>query len=185
MRVTPPLDAKRWYSGRTPLPSAERLQQITQQVLSAASLERIIRKPELNLYEKQRGKTPMIDIVARMRSQDIDIQMLGARPDAAFRISFTYSDPMKVAAVVRYLVVQFFERNLTEQHERAKTASPEYRSMAEHKAGENLELLDPPSFTEFPAGPNRVVIATAGLSGGLVLGIFASWLQSRTSAKAC
>lgn len=45
------------------------------------------------------------------------------------------------------------------------------RNLEEHKAGENLEVLDPASFPLQPAAPQRLIIAGAGTAIGLVVGI--------------
>jgi hypothetical protein len=44
-------------------------------------------------------------------------------------------------------------------------------NIEEHKAGENLELLDAASLPEQPAEPNRLAIAGIGTAMGLVAGI--------------
>jgi uncharacterized protein involved in exopolysaccharide biosynthesis len=45
-----------------------------------------------------------------------------------------------------------------------------YRFMADHKLGENLEVLDPASLADAPVWPNRTVIAGIGFAAGFVIG---------------
>jgi uncharacterized protein involved in exopolysaccharide biosynthesis len=58
-----------------------------------------------------------------------------------------------------------------------KTAGPELRFMADHKIGDNLEVLDPASLPQSPVWPNRFVISVAGLGGGLLIGVVALYLR--------
>jgi uncharacterized protein involved in exopolysaccharide biosynthesis len=51
------------------------------------------------------------------------------------------------------------------------------RQIYQRKAGENLEVLDPPSLTEKPDGPDRPAIAAAGLGFGLLLGVIIPGVQ--------
>ena len=52
-----------------------------------------------------------------------------------------------------------------------KEASETARNLEEHKAGENLEVLDPASLPEQPAEPNRWAIAGIGTAMGLMVGV--------------
>jgi polysaccharide biosynthesis transport protein len=52
-----------------------------------------------------------------------------------------------------------------------KSASATALNLEEHKAGENLEVLDPASLPEQPAEPNRWAIAGTGTALGLLLGV--------------
>jgi hypothetical protein len=179
MWISPPLDAKRWYGDGRRVPAAERVRQLQQQVLSDARLEPIILEPKLNLYGKERASLPMRDVIEIMRTKDIAIQMVGAPPSSAVRISYTCSHPQQAQAVVRELVAQFSEVSLIEQRDRAKTATAEWRSMAEHRLGENLLLLEPATLPKAPLGPNRIAIAAAGFGLGLILGLLSLWIGPR------
>jgi polysaccharide chain length determinant protein (PEP-CTERM system associated) len=57
--------------------------------------------------------------------------------------------------------------SMVKRHEQAETA----QNIEEHKAGENLEVLDPASLPEAPAEPNRLAWAGIGTFAGLGLGI--------------
>ena len=67
---------------------ADRLQSITQQILSRTELERIIR--DFDLYADSRRGDPMQDIVESMRARDIEIR---AVKGDAFRLGFTAAVP--------------------------------------------------------------------------------------------
>ena len=56
---------------------------------------------------------------------------------------------------------------MVKRHEASDTA----QNLEEHKAGQNLEVLDPASLPEAPAEPNRLAIAGVGTLLGLVAGI--------------
>jgi len=54
---------------------------------------------------------------------------------------------------------------------RRRNASEMQENLEEHKAGENLEVLDPASLPETPSEPNRLAWAGAGALGGLAFGV--------------
>lgn len=70
---------------------------------------------------------------------------------------------------------------MSKRHEEAQTA----QNIEEHKAGENLEVLDPASLPEQPAEPNRLAWAGIGTCVGLGLGIMLAAAQEvkNTSLK--
>ena len=55
----------------------------------------------------------------------------------------------------------------SKRHDMSETAV----NLEEHKAGENLEVLDPATLPEQPSEPNRLAWAGIGTAGGLGLGI--------------
>jgi uncharacterized protein involved in exopolysaccharide biosynthesis len=173
-RATPELPA---LSGR--------LERLTPEILSPTRLAEMIQKPSLNLYQRARAQKPPEDVLRQMRN---DIQVAPLRADtapgvaSAFRLSFAYTDRYKAQAVVRELITLFTEINVTQERALAATASPTQRAIAEHRGGENLEVLDPASLPESPITPNRMAIAALGLGGGLALGGLALWLRRRPEA---
>jgi succinoglycan biosynthesis transport protein ExoP len=64
-------------------------------------------------------------------------------------------------------------------------ASETAQSLEEHKAGENLEVLDPASLPEQPSEPNRLAWAGFGTAAGIGLGIMLAAAQEvrNTSLK--
>src|SRR6185503_3320681 len=68
----------------------DRLQAISQQILSRTKLEQII--SDFNLYPKERAdKQLMEDIVEKMRTRDIDVNIIKGD---AFRVSYQANDPL-------------------------------------------------------------------------------------------
>jgi uncharacterized protein involved in exopolysaccharide biosynthesis len=161
-------------------PPAKKLQQLEEALLSDTLLESIITTPALDLYEKQRERKPMQEVAETMR-RDLSIGMVSPS-HAAFQISFSYPDPDKAQAVVREFVTRFIEENVFVEREQAQ-ASGNAKSIeiVEHKVGENLEVLDPPSDPQEPVSPNRLAIALAGFALGLLLGAVTLWLRQSRS----
>ena len=185
MRITPAEVPDRLRAAVEPTPPAERLQQLQQQVLSRSILQKIIQKPSLDLYSKQRRQMPLEDVIEKMR-QDIRIHKVtlpgapaGVNP--VFGISFSYQDPEKAQAVVRALVTQFVEQYVLEERARIQGApvSDEVLNVFEYKLGENLEVLDPASLPQAPVAPNRVVITAGGIACGILAWAMLWWLRAR------
>jgi polysaccharide chain length determinant protein (PEP-CTERM system associated) len=83
----------------------DRLQSITQQILSRTQLEQIIR--DFDLYREQRAAGAMEDIVESMRTRDIEIRPVKGD---AFRLGFTAAQPAVARAVAERLVALFIEQ---------------------------------------------------------------------------
>ena len=96
---------------------AERVSQLTTEILSRQTLVDIIKKPSLDLYKKEQNKYPMEDVVQMMKTRDIRITPLNGERDgrfaSAFQISFRYTDKYKATAVVRELVSRFESMNVS------------------------------------------------------------------------
>jgi polysaccharide chain length determinant protein (PEP-CTERM system associated) len=58
-----------------------------------------------------------------------------------------------------------------EENHRKMEVTDTAKSLEEHKAGENLEVLDPPSDPIAPSEPNRLQIAAMGTGIGLMMGV--------------
>ena len=82
--------------------SENRLQSITQQILSRTHLEQIIR--DFDLYSDQRNAAVMEDIVESMRSRDIQVQPVKGD---AFRLGFIADSPEVAMRVVDRLASLF------------------------------------------------------------------------------
>lgn len=87
----------------------DRLQSISQQILSRTRLERIIQ--DFNLYAKERRTGIMEDIVENMR-KDIEVQIVKGD---AFRVSFTDSNPKTAMQVTERLASLFIEESLRDR----------------------------------------------------------------------
>ncbi|HEV8396563.1 MAG TPA: hypothetical protein VGQ37_19915 [Vicinamibacterales bacterium] len=94
----------------------ERLNMITQQILSRTRLERIIQ--EFNLYEVQRRQMIMEDVIERMR---FDISVNVARPVRdgdevrSFSVSFDSINPQSAMRVTERLAALFVQENLEDR----------------------------------------------------------------------
>jgi polysaccharide chain length determinant protein (PEP-CTERM system associated) len=87
----------------------DRLQSISQQILSRTRLERIIQ--DFNLYERERRTGIMEDLVERMR-KDIEVQIVKGD---AFRVAFTGEDPRTVMKVTERLASLFIDESLRDR----------------------------------------------------------------------
>ena len=87
----------------------DRLQSITQQILSRTRLERIIQ--DFDLYKKERQTGIMEDVVEGMR-RDIAIQVVKGD---AFRVGYVGDDPRTVMRVTERLASLFIEENLRDR----------------------------------------------------------------------
>jgi polysaccharide chain length determinant protein (PEP-CTERM system associated) len=103
----------------------ERLQSISQQILSRTRLERIIQ--EFNLYADRRKTEIMEDIVERMR-KDIDIEVVKGD---AFRVGFTAQDPRTAMRVTERLASFFIDENLRDRELLAESTNQFLESQLE------------------------------------------------------
>jgi polysaccharide chain length determinant protein (PEP-CTERM system associated) len=87
----------------------DRLQSITQQILSRTRLERIIQ--DFNLYAESRKTAIMEDVVDRMRG-NINVQVVKGD---AFRVSFTSDEARTAMRVTERLASLFIEENLRDR----------------------------------------------------------------------
>jgi polysaccharide chain length determinant protein (PEP-CTERM system associated) len=88
----------------------DRLQSISQQILSRPRLERIIQ--DFNLYPVQRKTAIMEDLVERMRQQEIEVQVVKGD---SFRVRYVADDPRTAMRVVERLASLFIEENLRDR----------------------------------------------------------------------
>ncbi len=89
----------------------ERLQSITQQILSRSRLLHIV--DELNLYPNDRGRLSPDDIVDRMR-KNIDIELVRGADNriSAFNVYYTAENPLVAQQVTSKLTSLFINENL-------------------------------------------------------------------------
>ena len=88
----------------------DRLQSISQQILSRTRLERIIQ--DFNLYERERQAGIMEDVIEGMRTRDIRVETLKGD---AFRIAFIGDNPVTVMRVTDRLASHFIDENLRDR----------------------------------------------------------------------
>jgi polysaccharide chain length determinant protein (PEP-CTERM system associated) len=87
----------------------DRLQSISQQLLSRTRLEKIIL--DFNLYQSERRNSAMEDVVERMR-RDIFVRM---DKGDTFRVSYISSSPVTAQKVTQQLASLFIEENLRDR----------------------------------------------------------------------
>jgi uncharacterized protein involved in exopolysaccharide biosynthesis len=168
MRVFPYRDAGAGAAQLETEP-AERLHQLTEDILSRGSLSELIQRPSLDLYHIERHRRPMEDIVNDMRHRDIRIApalpagLAGLGQATSFQISFKYANPDKAQAVVRELVTKFVEGNVTAERKLHRDKMP--GSLA-------FEVVDPATLPANPVSPNGPAAAAIGLGTGILLGAF-------------
>jgi polysaccharide chain length determinant protein (PEP-CTERM system associated) len=89
----------------------DRLQAISQQILSRTRLEQII--SDFNLYARERAKKELMeDIVETMRTRDIGIEIIKGD---AFRVSYSASDPRLAMRVTERLGSLFIDESLRDR----------------------------------------------------------------------
>ena len=132
-----------------------KLNEAQQEILSRHSLGQIIVAEDI--YKKERTTDPLEDIIQNMRNHALMIRMV-PRADKreqtreAFTVSFEYPDRFKARAVARDVTMAFEQQ-------------------VSGAGGPSVQLLDPPSLPQAPAGPNRALIITLGLAFGLAAGV--------------
>lgn len=132
---------------------------VQRRVLSRSTLARIIQTA--GLYQEERQKQPLEDIVQEMMRRHIQIVLLrgNGAPADAIQIRFSDHDRAKAQAVTRELAQSFI------------LDGPPSILMADRTAVVSLELLDPASLPQRPSEPNRPAWIVAGLAIGLAVGL--------------
>ena len=88
---------------------ADRIRLLWQSVVSRGSLSELIQRPNLNLYKSERNHKPLEDVIEKMKSEDIRIEIFGinksgGKPSSAFAVSFHYPDPIVAQKTTSALV---------------------------------------------------------------------------------
>jgi uncharacterized protein involved in exopolysaccharide biosynthesis len=170
MRITPPQITEDPLAPPTLSDASARWPELERTVLSRANLAAIIQKPRLSLYPDERTRKPLEEVVDQMRDRDIRISHVAA---SAISISFSYPDRYKAQSVVREMVTLFTELNVMQARAQATNQSVIRQEIEAHKAGENLEVLDPATLPESPVSPHRLIIAILGSALGVLIGLAA------------
>ncbi|MEQ1757811.1 MAG: GNVR domain-containing protein [Vicinamibacterales bacterium] len=111
----------------------DRLQSISQQILSRTRLERIIQ--DFNLYVEDRRKGIMEDVVEDMR-KDIEIQVVKGD---AFRVGYKGDDARTVMQVTERLASLFIEENLRDREVLAEGTNQFLESQLDDARGRLIE----------------------------------------------
>jgi polysaccharide chain length determinant protein (PEP-CTERM system associated) len=97
----------------------DRLQSISQQILSRTRLEQIV--SDFNLYQKERAEQRLMeDIVEKMRTRDIGIDIIKGD---AFRVSYQTGDPRTAMRVTERLASLFIDESLRDREVLAEGTS--------------------------------------------------------------
>lgn len=143
---------------------------VVQAALDDAVLQKIILKPSLDLYKKERAKQPIAEVIRHMREKDLRIAEQRFRGKTAIAVSFWHKgDPAKSQAVVRELVSTILEVNVSEARKRGPAA-------------QSLSVVAPANLPTRPVAPHRPIVLFTGLTVGLVLGIVVTWVRRLRTA---
>jgi polysaccharide chain length determinant protein (PEP-CTERM system associated) len=101
----------------------ERLQSMSQQILSRTRLMHII--DQLNLYPEQRARGNMDEVIETMR-KDIQIELVqspNGRDLSAFKIAYVCADPRRAQQVTSQLSSLFIEENLKVRQQQSENTT--------------------------------------------------------------
>lgn len=98
----------------------DRLPAITAQILSRARLERIIL--DMNLYQAERSRQVMEDVVQTMRTRDIETSPT-AEEISAFRVAFLSDDPETARRVTERLQALYIDQNTQDRAKQAESTN--------------------------------------------------------------
>ena len=119
-----------------------RLGTLSQQILSATRLQRII--DSLNLYPEEKKKSAREDLIDRMR-KDISVSVVsdfgGSQDLQAFRISYSGENSRLVAQVTNELASLFIEENLKAREQQA-TGTTEFLQNQLQETRQTLEAQE-------------------------------------------
>jgi len=111
--IRPPQISANLIKGASNIDIVDRINQLSNQVLSRNELSNMINN--LNLYPRERTSMPTEDVLEMMRSK-IKISaapaLVGGRNVPAFEIAFTYPNRFDATKVVNNLVSRFLDENL-------------------------------------------------------------------------
>jgi len=134
--------------------------------LSRNSLADVIQKQ--GLYPRERARKPMEDVIERMR-RDVSFERIG--DSNAFHVSFNYSDAEQARRTEQEVINRLMAANVTMRRASSRPGPDLTGADRLPDRGYNMEVLDPASLPKRPSWPNRPLIATTGLVGGLLLGV--------------
>jgi protein tyrosine kinase modulator len=105
------------------LRTEERLDSLSQEIMSRTQLERLIQ--ELDLYSRMRSKLPLEDVVEHMRLNIARVWVRPTRnqPADAFYLRFTYPDAKIATAVTGRLGALYIDQNERERGELAEATN--------------------------------------------------------------
>ncbi|MFN9430259.1 MAG: GumC family protein [Acidobacteriota bacterium] len=118
IRVLPPQVPEGLLSMPLSVDMSQRVNQMTQSILSRATLTNIINTHAL--YPKERKRLPLEDIIESMRNKAIEVRMIGGSPGSqsktvAFTVTFKYESRVIAQKVCQDLVTKFIDENVRER----------------------------------------------------------------------
>jgi polysaccharide chain length determinant protein (PEP-CTERM system associated) len=118
----------------------DRLSTLSQQILSAIRLQRVI--DQFNLYPKERKEMHSEDVIGLMRN-NISVNLVGGSgaPLQAFKIAYSNNDPKLAALVTKELADSFIEENLNVREE-LSTGTTDFLDQQLQGTRKNLEALE-------------------------------------------
>lgn len=149
-----------------------------QEMLSRSALSEIIQRPSLDLYRPERQRIPMEDVIQQMRTRDIRVH----RSANTVQFSFAAPDPVKAQTVTDALLTRFTEGERYASRRRALVWQQVWPQSSAPAAG-TIEILNPASLPEEPAGSNRLPFVAAGLGVGLCVGLCVGLLAAITKRR--
>ena len=157
-----------------PQPAADKTEEfvksLIQDALARRPLADIINKQ--GLYQRERTREPMEDVVDRMR-HDVSFERIG--DSNSFHVSFRYSDAEHARRTEQDVINMLMSANVIMRRASSRRC-PDLTGAngCLPDRGYNMEVLDPASLPKRPSSPNRIFIAAIGLVGGLLLGAVAA-----------
>ena len=144
----------------------EFVKNLIQDALARKALADIINRQ--GLYQRERTREPMEDVVDRMR-HDVSFERIGE--SSAFHVSFRYSDAEQARRTEQEVINRLMAANVTMRRASSRPG-PDLTGTDRRlpDRGYNMEVLELASLPKRPSSPNRILIAATGLAGGLLLG---------------
>ncbi len=120
----------------------DRINSLSQQVMSRSELTNLIRN--LNLYPRERNRLPLEEVLDKMR-RDISIvasaPIVGGRSVPAFKVQFAYSNRLDAQKVVTQLVAGFLNENI-KTSDRAMFSNLDFFQTKTEEAKKHLDEVD-------------------------------------------
>ena len=113
---------------------ADRLQSVSEQILSRSRLERIVQ--DFDLYTSRRRSGTMEDVIQRMTAE-IEVKL--EANETSFRVAYTSPDPKVAQQVTGRLAALFIEENLQDREQLADNANRFLDSQLEEAKARLLE----------------------------------------------
>ena len=118
IRVLPPQVPEGLLSMPLSVDMSQRVNQMTQSILSRATLTNIINTH--SLYPRERKRLPIEDIIESMRAKAINVGLIGGGAGSttrtlAFTVTFKYENRIMAQRVCQDLVTKFMDENIRER----------------------------------------------------------------------